>query len=198
MTIPSGGDAAADAVDSGAPENPDNRGIEDRRPARSRRGPSGLTGADPEPAPSPPAPSPAVRPATIAQAAPASPLAPATPGAQPLSRAEPGSLTARTGELLPTVRSGLIQTTLNADTNESCEAIAEKMLAKHLPMIDEAGRKGVNILCLQELFNGPYFCPSQDTKWYGLAEPIPDGPTTKVMQEPQTDVGKTRSTAIVA
>ncbi|MCZ6552522.1 MAG: acyltransferase [SAR324 cluster bacterium] len=85
--------------------------------------------------------------------------------------------------MLPTVRSGLIQTTLNADTNESCQAIADKMLAKHLPMIDEAGRKGVQILCLQELFNGRYFCPSPDTKWYGLAEPIPDGPTTKVMQE---------------
>ncbi|MCZ6750002.1 MAG: hypothetical protein O7D96_11950, partial [SAR324 cluster bacterium] len=56
-----------------------------------------------------------------------------TPAAQPPSQAEPGSLTAKTGELLPTVRSGLIQTTLNADTNESCQAIADKMLAKHLP-----------------------------------------------------------------
>ncbi len=178
MTIESGGDVAADGGGYGAAEN--------RRPARTRRGPSGLTSADPEPAPSPPTASPT----TEAQAAPASALAPAsgsaplqTPAAQPPSQAEPGSLTAKTGELLPTVRSGLIQTTLNADTNESCQAIADKMLAKHLPMIDEAGRKGVQILCLQELFNGPYFCPSQDPKWYDMAEPVPDGPTTKVMQE---------------
>ena len=81
------------------------------------------------------------------------------------------------------VKCGLIQASLNADTSEPCRAIAEKMLAKHLPLIDEAGRKGVKMLCLQELFNGPYFCPSQDTKWYELAEPVPDGPTTHVMRE---------------
>jgi N-carbamoylputrescine amidase len=81
------------------------------------------------------------------------------------------------------VKCGLIQASLNADTSESCRAIAEKMLAKHLPLIDEAGHKGVKVLCLQELFNGPYFCPSQDTKWYEMAEPVPDGPTTHLMRE---------------
>ena len=81
------------------------------------------------------------------------------------------------------VKCGLIQAGLNADTSEPCRVIAEKMLAKHLPFIDEAGRKGVQILCLQELFNGPYFCPSQDTKWYEMAEPVPDGPTVHLMRE---------------
>ncbi|OGR15018.1 MAG: acyltransferase [Deltaproteobacteria bacterium RIFOXYB12_FULL_58_9] len=57
------------------------------------------------------------------------------------------------------------------------------MLEKHLPFIENAGKQGVKILCMQEIFNGPYFCPSQDTKWYDIAEPIPDGPTTKLMQE---------------
>src|SRR4051812_10201927 len=56
------------------------------------------------------------------------------------------------------------------------------MLEKHLPMIEDAGKKGVQILCLQEIFNGPYFCPSQDKRWYAAAEKIP-GPTTKLMQE---------------
>lgn len=88
-----------------------------------------------------------------------------------------------TGDSTTIVKAGLIQTSLNADTNEPVKVIAEKMLAKHLPMIDEAGKQGVQILCLQELFNGPYFCPSQDSKWYDLAEPIPDGPTTSLMQE---------------
>jgi N-carbamoylputrescine amidase len=81
------------------------------------------------------------------------------------------------------VKAGLIQASLNADTGESCRVIAEKMLAKHLPLIDEAGRMGVQVLCLQELFNGPYFCPSQDTKWYEMAEPVPDGPTVHLMRE---------------
>ena len=31
-----------------------------------------------------------------------------------------------------------------------------------MPFIHEAGKKGVQILGLQEIFNGPYFCPSQD------------------------------------
>jgi N-carbamoylputrescine amidase len=39
------------------------------------------------------------------------------------------------------------------------------------------------MLCLQEIFSGPYFCPSQDVKWYASAEAIPDGPTTRLMQE---------------
>jgi N-carbamoylputrescine amidase len=56
------------------------------------------------------------------------------------------------------------------------------MIAKHLPMIDQAGEKGVKILCLQEIFFGPYFPAEQDAKWYALAETIP-GPTTELMQE---------------
>jgi beta-ureidopropionase len=39
----------------------------------------------------------------------------------------------------------------------------------------------VQILCLQEIFNGPYFCPSQDARWYDAAEPVP-GPTTELMR----------------
>jgi N-carbamoylputrescine amidase len=56
------------------------------------------------------------------------------------------------------------------------------MYEKHLPFIDEAGRKGVQILCLQEVFNGPYFCPSQDARWCDIAEPIP-GPTVERLTE---------------
>ena len=62
------------------------------------------------------------------------------------------------------------------DTNAPVSKIADAMLEKHLPYIEEAGKKGVQILCLQEVFNGPYFCPSQDAKWCDIAEPIP-GPT---------------------
>ena len=35
---------------------------------------------------------------------------------------------------------------------------------------------------LQEIFNGPYFCPSQDAHWYDIAEPVP-GPTTELMAQ---------------
>jgi N-carbamoylputrescine amidase len=58
--------------------------------------------------------------------------------------------------------------------------IQKAMVDKHIAMIEEAGRKGVQILCLQEIFNGPYFCPSQDPRWYEAAEAVP-GPTTDLI-----------------
>ena len=82
-----------------------------------------------------------------------------------------------------TVRCGLIQ--LSNPVNDESVPVADiqkAMLDKHIPYIEEAGKKGVQILCLQEIFNGPYFCPSQDPRWYAAAEPCP-GPTTAVMQE---------------
>ncbi len=75
------------------------------------------------------------------------------------------------------VLSGLIQASnpIN-DESKSVAEIQAAMLEKHLPMIHDAGKKGVQILCLQEIFNGPYFCPGQDKRWYDAAEPVP-GPT---------------------
>ncbi|KAF1857045.1 hypothetical protein Lal_00015744 [Lupinus albus] len=57
------------------------------------------------------------------------------------------------------------------------------MLAKHLQYTKQAHEKGVQILCYQEIFNGPYFCAEQETCWYDTAESIPDGPTIQKMQE---------------
>ncbi|MBC7976502.1 MAG: acyltransferase [Myxococcales bacterium] len=76
-----------------------------------------------------------------------------------------------------TVISGLIQASnpIN-DESRSVADIQAAMFEKHLPMIHEAGKKGVQILCLQEIFNGPYFCPGQDKRWYDAAEAVP-GPT---------------------
>ncbi len=76
---------------------------------------------------------------------------------------------------------GLIQCSnpLN-DESQSVEKIQRAMFDKHVPLIEEAGRKGVQVLCLQEIFNGPYFCPGQDKRWYDAAEPVP-GPTTEAV-----------------
>jgi len=59
----------------------------------------------------------------------------------------------------------------------------DSMIEKHLRHIEEAAKGGAQVMCLQELFYGPYFCQVQDVKHYAYAEPIPDGPTTKLMQE---------------
>jgi beta-ureidopropionase len=75
------------------------------------------------------------------------------------------------------VISGLIQASnpIN-DESRSVADIQAAMFEKHLPMIHDAGKQGVQILCLQEIFNGPYFCPGQDKRWYDAAEAVP-GPT---------------------
>ncbi len=80
------------------------------------------------------------------------------------------------------VRGGLIQASnpLN-DANAPIERVRQAMFDKHLPLIEEAGKRGVQILGLQEMFNGPYFCPSQDSRWCDLAESVP-GPTTERLQ----------------
>ncbi len=80
------------------------------------------------------------------------------------------------------VRGGLIQCANPVnDEAQSVEKVKQAALDVHRPFIDDAGKKGVQLLCLQEIFNGPYFCPGQNPRWYDAAEAVP-GPTTEVMQ----------------
>lgn len=79
------------------------------------------------------------------------------------------------------VKAGIIQLANKVDTSKSCEEHRKGMIEAHIPYIEKAAKQGVQMLCFQEVFTGPYFCPSQDKKWYGLAEAIPEGPTTQLM-----------------
>jgi N-carbamoylputrescine amidase len=81
------------------------------------------------------------------------------------------------------VKCGLIQATHACRTDESLETIREANIAKHIPIIEQAAKEGVQIICMQEIFTGPYFCAEQTTRWYDSTEKIPDGPTSKLMQE---------------
>src|SRR5881398_3321216 len=60
---------------------------------------------------------------------------------------------------------------------------AQAMVDKHLGYIRQAAAEGAQIVCLQEIFNGPYFCAEQDIKWYDTTEAVPDGPTVRLMQD---------------
>jgi beta-ureidopropionase len=82
-----------------------------------------------------------------------------------------------------TVRGGLIQVRADISLDGSTDDVKRRMIDKHMPLIEDAGKKGVQVLCLQELFYGPYFCAEQKTRWYELTEQIPDGPTTKMFQD---------------
>ena len=79
------------------------------------------------------------------------------------------------------IKSGLIQMSLGISEGEgTISEICDAMVQKHIPYIEEAGNKGVQILCFQEIFNTPYFCPGQDKKWYAAAQAVP-GPITELM-----------------
>jgi beta-ureidopropionase len=82
-----------------------------------------------------------------------------------------------------TVKCGLIQAKNAAPTDASIEEIKRLNIEKHLRMIEDAAKQGVQILCMQEVFTTPYFCAEQQTRWYEAVEKIPEGPTTKLMQE---------------
>lgn len=80
------------------------------------------------------------------------------------------------------VKIGLVQASHEVHGNEPVEKHRQVAINKHVELTEEAAQKGAQIVCFQELFDGPYFCAEQKTKWYEAAEPIPDGPTTKKMQ----------------
>ncbi len=81
------------------------------------------------------------------------------------------------------VRAGLIQASVGTEAPQELDQLKRYMIDKHVSMIEQAAGEGVEVLCLQELFYGPYFCAEQDARWYSVAERVPDGPTVTFMQE---------------
>jgi len=81
------------------------------------------------------------------------------------------------------VKAGLIQATLAGRSGDPLDRLKAANVDKHVTLIEQAAKEGVQILCMQEIFTGPYFCAEQTTRWYDATEKIPDGPTTKLMQE---------------
>jgi N-carbamoylputrescine amidase len=67
------------------------------------------------------------------------------------------------------VRIGLVQMASGGDLNAN--------LKKALTQTKLAAAEGARIVCLQELYRSPYFCRTQDTRNFDLAERIP-GPST--------------------
>ena len=84
------------------------------------------------------------------------------------------------------VRAGLVQQRWTGDK--------DSMIAAAVNHIQTAASAGAQVVCLQELFYGPYFCQVQDADYYSYTEAIPDGPTTKLLQ----DVARQHGIVIVA
>ncbi|MGA7097405.1 MAG: nitrilase-related carbon-nitrogen hydrolase [Acidimicrobiia bacterium] len=79
------------------------------------------------------------------------------------------------------VRAAIVQTEWTGDK--------ETMIKKNADYAREAAKQGAQVMCFQELFYGPYFCQVQENDHFEYAEPIPDGPTTKLMQDLAKETG---------
>ncbi len=60
----------------------------------------------------------------------------------------------------------------------SCSSDADANRLKLAACIADAASQGAELVVLQELHNTPYFCQTEDTRHFDLAEPIP-GPSTE-------------------
>jgi beta-ureidopropionase len=80
------------------------------------------------------------------------------------------------------VRCSLIQAKNVEPVESPLATIKKAMIDKHVEMIRRAAKDGSQLVCLQEIFAGPYFCAEQTTRWYDTTEKVPDGPTVKLMQ----------------
>jgi len=78
------------------------------------------------------------------------------------------------------VRCGLVQASCEWSPDTlAVETIKKQMIKKHERLIAEAARQRAQIVCLQELFYGPYFAAEQDVRWYQVTEPVPEGPAVQ-------------------
>ena len=64
---------------------------------------------------------------------------------------------------------------------DGVESTVAATLAATEKRIRDAAAKGAQVVCLKELFNAPYFCKSQQSERFDLAEPLP-GDTTDAMR----------------
>ena len=74
----------------------------------------------------------------------------------------------------------LVQMAMGADPRENLEKGVERLRA--------AARGGARVVCLPELFRTRYFCQTEETAFFDLAEPIP-GPTTDALSAAARDAG---------
>jgi N-carbamoylputrescine amidase len=75
----------------------------------------------------------------------------------------------------------------------SCGTKPQENLKKAISRIEQAVRKGAQVVCLQELFRSQYFCQTEDVKLFELAETIP-GPSTEALSK----VARTGKAVIIA
>ena len=87
------------------------------------------------------------------------------------------------------VRGGLIQASSTHEGTAPLDVIKKAMVEKHIGFLEQAAKKGCHVVCMQEIFYGPYFCAEQKAHWYATTEHIPNGPTIQLMCETARRLG---------
>src|SRR5438270_6590781 len=64
----------------------------------------------------------------------------------------------------------------------------EKNLERAIDKLQDAAKKGAEIVCLPELFQTQYFCQREDAALFDLAEPIP-GPASEAFSQVARQAG---------
>jgi beta-ureidopropionase len=85
------------------------------------------------------------------------------------------------------VRIGVVQNSIVLPTTASIPDQYKAIEAKIEVLIDAAGAMGVNVLCLQEAWTGPFFfCTREKRPWLEFAESAENGPSVKFIQRMAT------------
>jgi len=63
------------------------------------------------------------------------------------------------------------------------------IIQRQVALVKEAAKKGAQVICLQELATGPYFCQVEQREWFSLAEPVPTGNSTQLMMSLAKELG---------
>ena len=80
----------------------------------------------------------------------------------------------------PTFTVGLVQMRCSTDPDDN--------LRRASGFVREAARRGAQVVCLPELFRTRYFCQTEDSANFDLAEPVP-GPTTAALSALAKETG---------
>ena len=80
-----------------------------------------------------------------------------------------------------TLTLGVLQTAYGADMDANIAVTAE--------LVREAAAKGAQVVLPSELFQGPYFCVSQDERWFSTAYPWAEHPCVTAMAPLAAELG---------
>ena len=72
-----------------------------------------------------------------------------------------------------TISVAALQTSYGEDLGEN--------IAKTAALIEQAAKAGADVILPSELFQGPYFCTTQDERWFSTAYPAAEHPCVKAL-----------------